>query len=563
MNLSASQHYSQFYRGTHGVLLVVVAFSVGQALLVLPITYLVRYAFDTVIPSGAVSILVLVGILSLFLNLANSGVTLWTRHLTLTITKKAVRDYRHELLNRMYLFPRAYYDEADLSKLQTTIVEDTQQLDVMSNAVVALFIPSFFASLVVCIVLVFLNAFLFLVIISVIPLLLLASRVMGRSASRRVNRYQRAFEAFNKGIAFVLQRMDLTRVQTAEQFEVARQRQNIDGLQVTSRSMAWFNAAYGLVQGAIVTVSGALILIVGGAGVARGVMTLGELLSFQVGVGLLSGSLNTMFSSIPPVISGNESLSTLAKVWQAQMALPYSGWKRITFSGKITLVGVHFRYSDRPILEDAHLAIYPGSTVALVGPNGAGKSTVAHLILGHYRPQSGGLCADGHPYEELDLMDLRRSIGVVMQEPLLFAGTILENITYGCPDATYEQVARAATLATAHEFIQRLPNGYGTFIGENGVLLSGGERQRIALARSFLRRPKLLILDEPTNHLDAEAVIALLRNLAHMENSPSILIISHDLNVARGCEHAYALQEGHAFPMKSGNLKYPADSLPN
>ncbi len=181
---------------------------------------------------------------------------------------------------------------------------------------------------------------------------------------------------------------------------------------------------------------------------------------------------------------------------------------------------------------------YRGTRVALVGPNGAGKSTVVQLILGNLRPEAGRIYADGNSYEEIDLVRLRRAIGVVMQEPMLFSGTILENITYGCPDADADEVARAARLSTADSFIQRFPNGYQTVVGEHGFLLSGGERQRIALARAFLRRPKLLILDEHTNHLDAQSVSDLFQNLHELDDAPSIRVISHDATVVRWWERA-------------------------
>lgn len=546
-DLSRWRHFAGFYRGAYGALFLIVLISVLQALLVLPITHLVRYSFDTIIPSGAVGLLVIAGVLSLALNLANSAVTLWTRHLTLTVTKNAIADYRRELVNRLYLLPRAFYDKAELARLQTTLVEDTQRLDIMSNALVALFIPSLFTGVALGVALTFLNAYLFLVILTTMPLMMVVTRLMGRSAGHRAKRYQRAFEEFNKGMAFVLHCMNLTRGQTAEQFEITRQSHTILSLRDTSRKMAWFNAAYGVAQGSILTVSGALILVVGGAAVVGGTMTLGELLAFQVGVGLLASSLNTMVSAIPPMIEGSESLGTLSPLWTTEESLPYSGTLRISFTGKITLRDVYFRYTDRPVLQNVSLTIQPGSRVALVGANGVGKSTITNLILGLYRPQSGCVCADDRPLDELDILHLRRSIGVVTQDPVLFAGTILENITYGCPEASLDQVQHAARLATAREFVEQLPDGYHTLVGDNGVVLSGGQRQRVALARALLRKPKLLILDEPTNHLDAGAVILLLQNLTRLEGAPSILMISHDAHVAAVCDRTYVLEQGQAF----------------
>jgi ATP-binding cassette subfamily B protein len=144
---------------------------------------------------------------------------------------------------------------------------------------------------------------------------------------------------------------------------------------------------------------------------------------------------------------------------------------------------------------------------------------------------------------------LRHSLGVVMQDPLLFPGTIWENIVYGTPHATRDQVARAAQAATAHEFIERLSKGYDTFMGEDGMLLSGGQRQRIALARALMRQPSLLILDEPTNHLDATAITTLMANLKSLRPRPAILIISHDPQVSHQAEEVYELRDGTLMPL--------------
>jgi ABC-type bacteriocin/lantibiotic exporter with double-glycine peptidase domain len=192
--------------------------------------------------------------------------------------------------------------------------------------------------------------------------------------------------------------------------------------------------------------------------------------------------------------------------------------------------------------------LHPHSRVAIIGANGVGKSTIAHLILGFYSPLSGCLHADDVPYEEVDVVHLRRQIGVVMQDPALFSGTISENICYGATDIDRKKIEGAAKLAMAHDFIQNLPEGFDTYIGEDGVLLSGGERQRLAITRALLRRPKLLILDEPTNHLDRIAVGQLLDNLDALDYHPALLMISHDMSVIRHADEVYRLEEGILTP---------------
>jgi ABC-type multidrug transport system fused ATPase/permease subunit len=178
-----------------------------------------------------------------------------------------------------------------------------------------------------------------------------------------------------------------------------------------------------------------------------------------------------------------------------------------------------------------------------MGPNGTGKSTIVHLIMGFYRPQEGRILADDHPYDNLDIISLRKHIGVVLQDPVTFSGTIRDNITYGNPDASETDVEKACELAVALDFIKGLPQGFYTPVGEGGVLLSGGQRQRIVIARALLRKPKLLILDEPTNHLDEPTITRLLDNLKKLEESPAILIVTQDINISHEAHVIYFLDE--------------------
>jgi ABC-type bacteriocin/lantibiotic exporter with double-glycine peptidase domain len=263
-----------------------------------------------------------------------------------------------------------------------------------------------------------------------------------------------------------------------------------------------------------------------------------------VTVGLLNTYLRAGLSSVPKMILGNESLETLFELLHKGEDQPYTGTRKIEFQGKVTFDSVHFRYKQDPILQGVDLVIEPQSTIAIMGANGSGKSTMMHLLSGFYRPQEGRLFADDCPYDELDILDLRRSVGVVMQDPFFFPGTILQNITYGSPGAKQPHVIEAARLATAHSFIEELPKGYETLVGDNGVLLSGGQRQRIAIARALLRRPRLLILDEPTNHLDAAAVVGLMENLKKLPHRPTTILISHDKEIVHHADRIYTMESG-------------------
>ena len=544
MNTQAWRYYSRFYKTERLSLLLTLLLSIGQSLLNVPILLLVRYAFDDVLPSGELSLLAVIGVATILLYLISGGATLYTRHLVLRISKLAIQRLRDEILQKFYTLPRAYYGEADRSRLHTVVVQDTERVDIMTNALVAQLAPSLIVALVLSLILIYLNWPLFLLMAAIFPILLVVSRSLGSLVSRQTYAFHRSFETFSKGMLFVLQMMDLTRLQSAEDLEMQRQRQHLEDVRLTSGQMAWLRTAYGVIQSTIVATSVVIILIAGGAAIARGLLSLGGLVSFYAAVALLKPQLDTVLSCIPQIIEGNESLTTLYGLLGMEGSRPYSGSKRVEFTGAIRLESVSFQYKDYPILRDVSLNIDQGATVALLGPNGSGKTTIANLILGFYRPQKGQLYAGDFPFEELDIIHLRSRIGVVPQNPVIFPGTILENIAYGRPDADPQQIREASELALGCEFIEKLPQGYATVVGEHGMLLSGGQRQRIALARAFLRQPRLLILDEPTSHLDEQAVHQLVNHLRGLKHAPASLIISHDLAMVRRADYAYLLNEG-------------------
>lgn len=544
MNLNAWRFYLTFY-GRFNLTLIVCAMALaGQPLILLPVALLIRRAFDEAIPTKNFYLLAVIGAAILLAYLASDALTVLVRYRILTVTKFVTQRLRHDVLEKIYSLPRTYHSEAEAGRLHTSIVQDTERVDEASSAFLALVLPALFASLMLICILAFLNRFLFFVVISTIPLLVIVSRSMGKSLRRHLKLFRESFENFSKGILFLIQMIDLTRIQSAERFELARQEVSIGNLRVHSSSMVRQQNLYVAAQNTIIVFTSILILIIGGRTIIVGRMTVGELLSFYLALALLGNQLRTISSTIPQLIVGYESLTTLMDFLNLKEANQYSGSRQIEFKGQITLASVSFRYKERPVLTEVDLTIAPHSFVAITGVNGAGKTTISSLILGLYRPQHGQLYADGYPFEELDLAHLRASIGVVTQDPVIFFGTILENLTYGCPQVSEEEIFRAAKSALAHDFIERLPDGYETLVGEKGILLSGGQRQRLAIARALLRRPALLILDEPTNHLDEESTRRLLENLKNIRERPATLIITHQENVVSAAQHIYTIHQG-------------------
>jgi ABC-type multidrug transport system fused ATPase/permease subunit len=541
----AWRYYAERYRGQYWQTFASAVLAVLGFLFVIPSVALVRLIFDRALPQSNFRLLVLAGVGLMALSFASGGLSLLTRRIALKTTKLVICHIRADLLIKMYSISRRYFSETESSLLHSRIVHDSERVDQMTNSILSGVLPAAVCSIAVSLILLKLNWKLYLSLCCIGPILLVINRRFARKVRLNVREFYATFHNFSQGILFLLRTIDLVRVQNTKQLEIDRQMERVQELRDASGEMVWLQSAYSVSQQNMTTALVAIMLVVGGWAVASHTMTMGSLMSFYFCLALLSSYLREILSSAPMIIAGNESLLELYGMLAIDDLEPYCGTQRITFQGNISFEQVRFGYRRDDFLQGIDLELTAGSKIALIGPNGSGKTTLLHLLCGFYRPRTGRLLADGHPYDDIDMTDLRESIGVVMQDPILFSGTIHANLVYGSPAATAEDVEWATRIATAHEFIVTLPLGYQTLIGEGGVLLSGGQRQRIAIARAILRRPRILLLDEPTNHLDRASVARVTANLHELPDAPTIIVVSHDRHVVENFDAVYAINNGH------------------
>jgi len=536
--------FARLLEGSRRLLALSVGVAAVQSLSLVPFGLLVRHVFDSVIPHRDKGQLVLLGALLLVLYLVAAGLGLFSRYVVLTATKRAVDRLRNDVIARMQTLPRAWLDRTDLGSLHSTVVEDSQRVDVMANAVLGQVLPAMVVSAALLGSLVFIDLRLLLVLLAVIPVLLVVSRLLAERVRRLARKFQGSFDTFSSRVLRNLRMVTTIRAQVAESAELAAGAAEIDELSRNGVRMAWLAQAQAVMQGATSAIAGMLVLVLGGLAVISHKLSTGDLLSFFTVLALVRGQATVAVSFFPQIVVGREALARLARLLAIEEPQPYAGRRRIEFSGALSVEDVSFGYGATPVLHELSLTIEPGEHVALKGPNGMGKSTLVALMLGLYRPDAGKLLADGAPYDELDVRDLRRSMGVLLQDPILFRGSVRDNIAYGARAAGDEDVAAAARTATADEVIDQLPHGYLTEVGDDGGQLSSGQRQRIALARALMGRPPLLILDEPTSHLDEPTTVRLTQNLAALPWEPAVLLITHDPLVATSAGRILEMRDG-------------------
>lgn len=334
-----------------------------------------------------------------------------------------------------------------------------------------------------------------------------------------------------------------------EEEETRRYRGLLSGVVTAAIARAWMRALLFGVVGFVAFAGVVAVLWQGGRLVLEGALTPGALVSFllyAITVAAAVGSLASLFGSYQEAVGAAQRVFELLAM-EPSVAEPVVPTRLVKpVRGSLALDGVHFRYAPElpEALDDVSFTIAPGEVVALVGPSGAGKTTVASLIPRFWDVTAGRITLDGVDIRQLSFGDLRGAIGLVPQEPALFSGTVRDNIAYARPDASEADVLAAARAAHAIEFIERLPDGLATLVGERGVKLSGGQRQRIALARVFLKDPALVVLDEATSSLDNESERLVEIAMEELLRGRSTLIIAHRLRTVRRADRVLVLDHG-------------------
>ena len=534
----------------HLVILAALAALLAAATATLGMPIAVRYVIDAG-SDGATAAVVDRYFLALFgLAAATACFASLRFYLVSWLGERVVADIRSTVFRHVLKMSPSFFEVTRSGEILSRLTTDTTLIQSVVGSSLSIALRSFVTLVGGLIMLAVTSPRLASMIVLLVPAVVIPIIVIGRRV-RRLSRDTQDRVADTSALAGeVLNAMPLVQAFTLERLHGDRYDDAVEASFTTAKQRVRHRAV--LTAYAIITIFGGLVFVlwIGGHDVAAGRMSggeLGQFLLYAIFVGGSTAGLSEIWGALQQAAGATERLAELLAAQPREnvptdpLELPSPG------RGEIAFENVRFNYPSRPsqpALQDFSLTVKAGETVALVGPSGAGKTTVFQLLLAFYQPQAGRVCIDGVNIPQASPAEVRKRIGIVPQDTVLFADSILENIRYGRPEANDDEVYSAARAAAAHEFIERLPERYATFVGERGVRLSGGQQQRIAIARAVLKAPPLLLLDEATSALDAESETLVQEALKNLMHDRTTIVIAHRLATVRSVDRIIVMDSG-------------------
>lgn len=553
--MQALKQYFQFIRPYKWYILITVLIGIVKFGIPLTLPLIMKFVVDQLLnnpdmaPGDKVTqLLWVLGLSAILFVVLRPPVEYFRQYFAQMTTARILYDIRDKLYDHIQKLSLRFYQNRKIGEVISRFINDVEQ----TKNVVEVGLMNIWLDLVTLTIAIgimfFLDPMLALVSIAIFPLYGLSVKIMYKRLKNLTKDRSQALAELQAYLHERIQGIPVIRSFTLENFEQKRFG-NKNGIFLNrSMDLSRWNALTFAVINTLTDIAPLLVIGYGGYLAIQGDLSVGSLVAFFAYLDRLYSPLSRIVSSSTVLTQAHASVERVVEF----MNEPYDIVDRQDakpakpFNGHIQFRDVSFAYNeeDSPVLHNVRLSIEPGQTVALVGPSGGGKSSLVALLPRFYDIRSGELLIDGIDIRDMTLESLRSQIGMVLQDNILFSGTIRENIMLGNTDADAAEVEQAARQANAHDFIQELPHGYDTEIGERGVKLSGGQKQRIAIARVFLKNPRILILDEATSALDLQSEALIQHSLDQLSQDRTTLIVAHRLSTITHADQIVLIENG-------------------
>jgi ATP-binding cassette, subfamily B, bacterial len=497
---------------------------------------------------GATPPLVLFGI-SVQLLLLAANIPLHTYYISMLsrLTRQLEMRLRRALVTRLQQLSIRYYDDNASGRLQTKVLRDVEQVQLTAHQLGEFGVMALTSIVALVVITATKQPLVLLVYLTVLPLALGLTRIF-QGKIRPVNRYFRqSLEEMNTEVSQMIEMIPMSRAHAVEDSATERVDEKFDRVRYRGGRLDRVNALFQASSWVTFQLANLLMFGVGIWFAFEDLISVGDVVLFQALFTQMLMTITMLLTLYPQFAKGMESVRSIGEVLECPDMEHNQGKQEVaSVQGNIRFDGVSFYYAqaDTPALRGIDLDIPAGQSVAIIGPSGGGKSTLVRLAIGFRRPTAGRIYLDGIEMEQIDMRSWRKFISVVPQEAILFEGTIKENILFGssdCDEARLEEILRAANV---REFVDRLPDGLETRIGESGARLSGGQRQRLAIARALVRDPRVIFLDEPTSALDVVSEKLVQEAIERLIKGRTTVIVAHRLSTIRHADRVVVMEAG-------------------
>ncbi|MBK6363290.1 MAG: ATP-binding cassette domain-containing protein [Saprospiraceae bacterium] len=475
------------------------------------------------------------------------------------VSEKGMANIRKDLYNKIITQPIVFFEERRIGELTSRITTDIEQLQNVFSVTLAEFIRQVVVIVSGVAIIVYWTPSLSLIMLFTFPLVVVVAMIFGRYIRSISKKRQDQLATTNTIVEETFQSFSMVKSFVNEYYESVRYASSVDDVVKISLRFAKLRGVFFVF---IITILfGAIFFILwrGALMVENKEMESGDLFSFIIYTTILGGAIASFGTLYTQILSALGATERILEILDRDSEIQISESKNEaaqSISGKVEFKNVSFSYptrNDVEVLKNISITVLSGQKIALVGQSGGGKSTIVQLLLRFYNTGGGSIYIDDIPLENIPLYSLRKEIGIVPQDVILFGGSILENIRYGKTDADFEEIKEAARLSNSLEFIESFPDKFDTVVGERGIKLSGGQRQRSAIARAILKNPRILILDEATSSLDAESEKLVQDALENLMVGRTSIIIAHRLATIKDVDCIYVLEKGEILESGTHN----------